>query len=66
MLTNAGFEIVDFEKKVIPPLKARGSALEKAMVGAFGRVERWLGREFELLVIARKSGQVKAGTGAAS
>ncbi len=57
MLEKAGFEIVDFEKKVIPPLKARGSALEKAMVGAFGRVERALGREFELLLIARKAGE---------
>ncbi|MFN7954681.1 MAG: class I SAM-dependent methyltransferase [bacterium] len=66
MLANAGFEIVDFEKKVIPPLKARGSAVEKAMVGAFGRVERWLGREFELLVIARKSGPSSAEQGAAS
>ncbi len=66
MLTKAGFEIVDFEKKVIPPLKARGSSFEKALVGAFGSVERWLGREFELLLIARKAPSGGEAKGAAS
>jgi 2-polyprenyl-3-methyl-5-hydroxy-6-metoxy-1,4-benzoquinol methylase len=66
MLQKAGFEVIDFEKKVIPPLKARGSALEKALVGAFGSVERKLGREFELLLIARKVAETEARDGAAA
>lgn len=54
LLEMGGFEILSVERKTIPIVKARGSFPEKVLVKMFSYLERGLGKEYELLVIARK------------
>ena len=57
LLSLGGFEIISVEKKIIPIVKARGSALEKALVRLLSNGEKILGKEYELEVVARKAGK---------
>lgn len=54
MLEASGFAILQVIRKPIPREKGRGSALERAVVKAFGLLEKRLGMDYELLAIARK------------
>ena len=54
LLRNGGFKIVSTERKTIPIIKARGSFFEKGLVKCLSYLERFLGMEYELLVIAKK------------
>ena len=53
-LEEAGFEVTEILRSNIPLVKARGSHLEKAIVGMFCALERALKREYQLMLIARK------------
>lgn len=53
-LHEAGFTILEFKKKFIPRIKARGSMAEKAIVAVFSVAEKMLRKEYELLFFARK------------
>lgn len=54
LLERAHLEVVAIEPGQIPVVKARGSRVEKHIVRAFSGLERWTGRAFELLALARK------------
>ena len=54
MLEASGFVILQVIRKPIPREKGRGSGLERAIVKAFGLLEKRLGMDYELLAIARK------------
>lgn len=56
VLVRAGFEVMTLERTLIPLVKARGTRLEKLIVGLFAWLERATGREYQLLAIARKPG----------
>ena len=57
LLSLGGFEIISVEKKIIPIVKARGTALEKTLVRLLSNGEKILGKEYELEVVARKAGK---------
>jgi len=61
LLGESGFEVVRVERRPIPREKGRGSGLERTLVKAFSLLERPLGMDFELLVVARKKKQTRAG-----
>jgi len=54
ILEKHGLEIVELVRKPIPFIKARGNYLERLIVRSFSYVESMLGREFEILAVARK------------
>ena len=54
LLTECGFEIIQAKRKPIPREKGRGTPWERTIVKAFGVLERPLGMDFELLVLARR------------
>jgi 2-polyprenyl-3-methyl-5-hydroxy-6-metoxy-1,4-benzoquinol methylase len=55
LLEKNGLEIVEMTRKPIPFIKARGSYPERLVVRAFSLVEGMLGREYEILAVARKT-----------
>jgi len=55
LLKKAGFDIVHLERKRIPIEKGRMNSAEKAIVKALSYVERLTGKEYELVVVARKA-----------
>ena len=54
MLEKYGLEIVELVRKPIPFIKARGSYMERMVVRSFSALEGVLGREYEILAVARK------------
>jgi len=55
VLERAGFEVVKILRTSIPLSKARGSRVEKAVVGALSGLERVLEMQYQLLVVGRKT-----------
>jgi len=53
ILEKAGFRIVKMDKTLIPVVKARGSSLDKVIVKGLSGLERALGMEYQLQVIAQ-------------
>lgn len=60
LLAESGFEVVRVERRPIPREKGRGSGWERTVVRAISVLERPLGMDFELLVVARKKGRARA------
>jgi 2-polyprenyl-3-methyl-5-hydroxy-6-metoxy-1,4-benzoquinol methylase len=54
ILDASGFSVIEMIRKPIPREKGRGNTLERAVVSAFGALEKQLHMDFELLVVARK------------
>lgn len=54
ILEASGFEVVQLVTKPIPFLKGRGTVIEKSIVRVFALLEKLLGREYELLAVAKK------------
>ena len=54
MLQNNGLDVIEVARKPIPFIKARGNHIERLIVRFFTYLEMLFGREFELLVVARK------------
>jgi 2-polyprenyl-3-methyl-5-hydroxy-6-metoxy-1,4-benzoquinol methylase len=50
----SGFEVIEMLPRAIPREKGRGNSLERAMVKAFGVLEKPLGMDYELMALARK------------
>lgn len=55
LLNKVGFKMLSIERKNIPIVKARGSSLEKGLVKFLSYLERILGMEYELLILAKKA-----------
>lgn len=54
ILYENDFELIEVKKKTIPFLKARGTHLERLIVRGLSYLEKFTGREFEILAIAGK------------
>jgi 2-polyprenyl-3-methyl-5-hydroxy-6-metoxy-1,4-benzoquinol methylase len=54
MLDKCGFETIEAVHKPIPLEKGRGNRLERYMVKAIAALEKPLGMDYEILVLARK------------
>jgi len=54
LFNKAGFQIVEFRKKTIPVVKARGNKIEKLLVRGLTFLEQITHREFEILAVAKK------------
>jgi 2-polyprenyl-3-methyl-5-hydroxy-6-metoxy-1,4-benzoquinol methylase len=54
LLDKCGFEAIEVIRKPIPLEKGRGTRLERYMVKALGALERPLGMDYEILIMARK------------
>ncbi len=57
ILEGAGFKVLFLRRQPIPVVKARGSRAEKAIVKILSLTEKVVGREYELFVVAQKTGQ---------
>lgn len=55
IVESMGLKILTFKKRNIPIVKARGFRFEKAIVKILSSIERPLGREYELFLIAQKN-----------
>lgn len=54
LLKMGGFEILSMERRTIPLVKARGSSFEKGLVKLLSYLEKGIGMEYELLLVAKK------------
>jgi len=54
MLEKCGFDVLEVIRKPIPQEKGRGNRLERTLVRAMAALEKPLGMDYEILVLARK------------
>ncbi|WP_367154600.1 class I SAM-dependent methyltransferase [Methylomonas sp. HYX-M1] len=53
-LSDSGFELVSLQGRPLPADKGRAGLIGRCIVTLFSWPEKWLGREFELVALARK------------